>query len=97
MAEIPSIGHDSVGPITRKAAAVPPARTLGLRRSPAAAGDRVELSDHATLLDRLRRLTGVRTDLVSSVRRAIEDGSYETPQKLDAAIARLLERLRASG
>ncbi len=97
MAEIPSIGHDPVGPITRKAAPAPPARTPGLRSNPLAAGDRVELSDHARLMDRLRNLTGERMDLVSSVRRAIEDGSYQTPEKLDIAVARLLERLRSSG
>ena len=35
----------------------------------------------------------VRLDRVNSIRAAIADGSYETPEKLDVAIDRLLDRL----
>jgi hypothetical protein len=34
-----------------------------------------------------------RADLVARVRREIAEGRYETPEKLDAALARLLEDL----
>jgi hypothetical protein len=34
----------------------------------------------------------IRHELVARVRREIEAGTYETPEKLDAALARLLER-----
>jgi len=53
-------------------------------------GDQVELSDRALLLSRLRELPDVRQDLVDQVRSAIERGEYETPEKLDAAIEKLL-------
>lgn len=36
----------------------------------------------------------IRFDRVNAIRAAIADGSYETPDKLDAALDRLLERLR---
>lgn len=35
----------------------------------------------------------IRTDLVLRVRREIAAGSYDTPEKLDAALARLLEEI----
>ncbi len=95
MTEISSIGHGSVGPINR--AAPTSAYQATEKPSPngeAAVGDRVELSRHAVLLDRLRHLPDVRTDLVSDVRAAIKDGTYETDEKLDAAAARLLEDLQ---
>ena len=35
----------------------------------------------------------IRFDRVNAIRAAIADGSYETPEKLDAALDRLLDRL----
>jgi hypothetical protein len=36
----------------------------------------------------------IRADLVERVRREIETGTYDTPEKWDAALDRLLERLQ---
>jgi hypothetical protein len=36
----------------------------------------------------------VRTDLVERVRREIADGTYDTPEKWDAALERLWDRLQ---
>jgi negative regulator of flagellin synthesis FlgM len=36
----------------------------------------------------------IRFDRVNAIKAAIADGSYETPEKLDAALDRLLDRLR---
>jgi negative regulator of flagellin synthesis FlgM len=35
----------------------------------------------------------IRMDKVAAIKAAIADGSYETPEKLDAALDRLLDRL----
>jgi negative regulator of flagellin synthesis FlgM len=35
----------------------------------------------------------IRLDKINAIRAAIADGSYETPEKLDLALDRLLERL----
>jgi negative regulator of flagellin synthesis FlgM len=59
----------------------------------APAGDRVELSDRARWLDRLRQLPEVRTELVETVRQSIVDGTYETPEKIGIAVEHLLEEL----
>ncbi len=92
MVEIPSIGPGSVGPI--RAAQTEAYRvTENLRPQPEPLGDRVELSRHAILLDRLLQLPDVREDLVKGVRDAIADGTYETDDKLSAAIESLLPDL----
>jgi hypothetical protein len=36
-------------------------------------------------------LTAIRTDLVDSVRRQIDLGTYDTPEKLETAIGRMLD------
>ena len=95
MPEIASIGHGSVGPIDRsnhrvdrnEAAAASP-RADSPRR-----GDRVELSDHARFLDELRRMPDVRQARVDAVRQAIADGTYETEERLEAAIDALMDEL----
>ena len=92
MQEIPSIGPGGVGPINR-AAAAQPYHGSGKVPTPngVASSDRVELSDHARLLDRLRQLPEVRTELVDRIRREIADGAYDTPEKLDGAVRELLD------
>jgi hypothetical protein len=39
---------------------------------------------------------GIRADLVARVRREIQQGSYETPEKLEIAFRRLLEDMADS-
>ncbi len=52
--------------------------------------DRVELSDHARHLDAVRALPDVRMAKVEAIKQAIAAGTYESPQKLQAAIEGLL-------
>lgn len=97
MPEIPSVGHGSVGPVERAINASLAGNSAGSKVAPheTRLGDRVELSQHAQLLDRLRQLPDARTDLVEGVRKAIAGGTYETPEKLDVAIGRLIDDLTA--
>ena len=53
--------------------------------------DNVSLSVEA--VQAAETVSDVRLDRVNSIRAAIADGSYETPEKLDVAIDRLLDRL----
>lgn len=57
--------------------------------------DRVELSEHSRLLDRLRSMPEYRADKVAEARAAIEAGSYESPARLQAAIEKLMGDLEA--
>ena len=53
--------------------------------------DRVELSEHARHLDRIRQLPDIRQSLVNDIRSAIENGAYDTDGKLELAIDKLVE------
>ena len=59
--------------------------------------DQLDLSSSASI-NRLQQTTPVagggeiRIDRVADIRRQIADGSYETPEKLDAALDRLLDQ-----
>ena len=61
--------------------------------------DQLDLTSAAAGADRLQASTQVagngeiRIDRVAEIRRQIADGSYETPEKLDAALDRLLDQL----
>jgi len=97
MADIASIGTGSVGPVQRTSS---PSTSPDLRdraadvsstRPSSQLGDRVELSDRARLLGRLRDLPDVRADRVREIRDAIADETYLTSEKLDVAVGRLLD------
>ena len=96
MPEIPAIGHGPMGSINRASGASASEGTVRAPDPRGRAGDRVELSTHARLLDRLLRLPDVRDELVERVRHAITDGTYKTPEKLDIAVRQLLEELQDS-
>ncbi|MEM6260538.1 MAG: flagellar biosynthesis anti-sigma factor FlgM [Planctomycetota bacterium] len=57
--------------------------------------DRVELSDQALLLSKLKQLPEVREDLVNSVKSQIDAGNYDTDERFDTAINALLDDLTA--
>jgi negative regulator of flagellin synthesis FlgM len=56
-----------------------------------------EVRDAVTLSTEAVQAAGgaadIRMDKVAAIKAAIADGSYETPDKLDAALDRLLDRL----
>lgn len=54
--------------------------------------DKVELSNVNALLTKLKT-NDVRTDKVADIKMQIESGKYETDDKLDAAIDKLLDDL----
>jgi negative regulator of flagellin synthesis FlgM len=57
------------------------------------AGDRVEISPAAEAAIRAAEGGQIRHDLVNRIRAQIADGTYETPEKLDAAVDRLLDEI----
>ena len=56
------------------------------------ASDRLELSGHSHLLTALRS-NEVRVDKVAVIKSQIEAGSYESSEKLDIAVDRLLDEI----
>ena len=55
--------------------------------------DKLEVSELATYMSKLSALPPIRKDLVESVRRQINDGTYDSPEKFDAAVDELLRDL----
>jgi anti-sigma28 factor (negative regulator of flagellin synthesis) len=62
----------------------------------AVADDSVEISDIAELLSKLSELPNDRARKIVDIRKAIQDGTYESPLKLDVAAERFLRDLSTS-
>lgn len=56
-------------------------------------GDRVEISPAAEAAVRAAEGGEIRHDVVARIRAQIADGTYETPDKLNAAVDRLLDEI----
>lgn len=90
MGDISSVGASPVGRVggveatpSRRAIEV---ESLAIRRG----ADRVEVSELATYMSKLRQLPPVRQALIESVKAEIAAGTYDSPEKLDAALERML-------
>ena len=55
--------------------------------------DQVEISPLGRMLDGIGRLPEIRHEKVDAIRQQIASGIYETPEKLDVAMDRLLDEL----
>ncbi len=85
-----------VSPIQRPHAptldpAVRPSRPQASADTTTRGEDQVELSNKAQYLSKIADLPDVRQDLIESVRAAIDDGTYESDEKIDTAINNLIE------
>jgi anti-sigma28 factor (negative regulator of flagellin synthesis) len=55
--------------------------------------DQVEISEAGAMMAKLRELPDIRVELVARIRAEITAGTYETPERLQGAIERLIEDL----
>lgn len=55
--------------------------------------DTIEISELAAFLSRLAELPDDRARKIVDIRRSIVNGTYETPEKLDYAVGKLLEEI----
>ena len=55
--------------------------------------DQVDISDAARLVEQVQQMPDMREDRVESVRRQIAAGTYETTEKLNVAVERLLDEI----
>ena len=58
---------------------------------PTPRADKAEISLHAQLLQKLREMPELRQEKVDAIRDQIADGSYESDEKIRAAVNRLFE------
>lgn len=82
----PTAGAQGLDPV----AAAGPAAAPG---QPMAINDVVEISTAARLAAKVNELPDIRADLVAQVKAQIEAGAYETPQRIEATIDRLMDEL----
>jgi len=61
--------------------------------APEGVSDVVEVSTASALAAKVQQIPEIRADLVARVRQEIEAGTYETPERIDIAVERLLEDL----
>lgn len=55
--------------------------------------DQLDISREADLVSRIHEIPDIRVDRVAELRAAIESGTYETPDKLNVALDRLLDEI----
>jgi negative regulator of flagellin synthesis FlgM len=55
--------------------------------------DELNLSNTAQLIDQVHQAPDIRQDRVAALRSQIANGTYETPDKLDVAVNRLLDEI----
>jgi negative regulator of flagellin synthesis FlgM len=55
--------------------------------------DEVQISDAARLVEQAQQAPDIRQDRVNTIRAQIAAGTYETPDKLDMALSRLLDEI----
>lgn len=87
-------GLNSIGaavPISPAGAAKGPAAPAPA--GPVAPRDEVDISAVGKMLDEASRVPGVREQRLAEIKSAIEAGTYETPEKLQIALARMLEQI----
>jgi anti-sigma28 factor (negative regulator of flagellin synthesis) len=80
-------GIDSVGNLQPKAAP----------DSAKQASDTVEISTAGKLAAKIHDSSMVRTELVEQVRSEIAAGTYETPERIEATVDRLMDELFPNG
>lgn len=94
-----STGYTNLGAVTRtsleSASPLAAVRTTDATKR-SGTTDRVELSDHARFMERLRSMPAIRAQKVADIKAQIEAGTYETDEKLSTAFDRLLDELNTT-
>ena len=82
----PAGGAGAIEPVGRAISANPAAPSQGV-------SDVVEISLAARLTAKLQETPAIRADLVERVKAEIASGAYETPERIQIAVERLLKDL----
>lgn len=72
---------------------IAPANAAAGASGPMAINDVVEISTVAKLAAKVHDIPDVRADLVARVRAEIDAGTYETPERIDVAIDKLMDEM----
>ncbi|WP_197994998.1 flagellar biosynthesis anti-sigma factor FlgM [Gimesia panareensis] len=58
--------------------------------------DKLEISSAGRMLDEMTNNSDMRAERLAQIKAAIDDGTYETDEKLEAALGRLLDQINDS-
>lgn len=86
-------GLGSVGasvPISRAQPTTTPAETVA---GPSSPQDQVEISEVGRMLEGASRTPGIREQRLAQIKAAIESGTYDTPEKLELALGRMIDKV----
>jgi negative regulator of flagellin synthesis FlgM len=64
---------------------------------PAGPVDAVEISSAGRMLEKASQSSPVRAERIAQIKAAIDAGTYETPEKLEAALEKLLDEFERQG
>lgn len=81
-------GPQAINAPHRTSPAKPPAEA-----GQTASTDQLDISPQADMVSRARELPEVRSERVAEIKAAIEGGTYDTAEKLDIALDRLLDEI----
>jgi negative regulator of flagellin synthesis FlgM len=81
-----------MSPFSRPEATPAPDQTASM--APTTPKDEVEISEVGKMLDDASRTPGIRDQRLAQIKAAIEAGTYETPEKLELALNRMVEQLK---
>ena len=86
---------NGIGPVGAPKAIEPPTNIAATERAGQAAPphDVVEISSVAKLAAKIQDIPEVRGELVARVKSQIEAGAYETPERIEIAVDKLMDEL----
>lgn len=80
-------------PITRLHGSKATGGTQGSQDAGQAAQDTVHISDSARYLSEIKQLPDIRSDKVEAAKKAIANGTFETPERINGTVDQLLQEL----
>ena len=84
---------DAATPVRPTEATEAAEQTNSVAASPTGGADEVSISEQADLLSRINDIPDIRQDRVDQIRTQIANGTYETQEKVDIAVSRLLDEI----
>ena len=81
-----------MSPLSRPEATPGPEKSQGV--APTTPKDEVEISEVGKMLDDASRTPGIREQRLAQIKAAIEAGTFESPEKLELALNRMVEQLK---
>ena len=91
--DVSGIGSVSGGAPTRGVSPTNPVSHPSAASSIESPRDQLEISSAGKMLDRLSETPEVRAERLANIKEAIENGAYDTDEKLEAALSKMFDSI----